>query len=203
MKKLLKNTAAAVALMAGFALPSAALATVYTNDTDISIPDNTEIQSDINVADAGSLASITVTAGIDHTYIGDLRITLVAADGTELILMNRPGLADNNGCCGFGDNLSSASPLVFDDAAATPAESAQGGGTYAPDEALTALLGSSITGTWSLLVSDNAGLDQGRLDYWSLDINWEQAEVPEPAALGLMGFGLVGIGLATRRRKAK
>ncbi|WP_321390769.1 proprotein convertase P-domain-containing protein [Emcibacter sp.] len=199
MKKSIKNTAAVVALMAGFALPSAAMATIYTNDTDFSIADNSVIQSDINVAETGTLSSITVEAGIDHTWIGDLRITLVAADGTEITLMDRPGLADDT-CCGTSADLASGNPLIFDDASVVAAEDAAGGGTFAPDEALATLLGSSITGTWSLLVNDRQGGDQGRLDYWSLNINWEQVQVSEPASLALLGFGLAGVGLARRRK---
>ncbi|MFC7050874.1 proprotein convertase P-domain-containing protein [Emcibacter nanhaiensis] len=200
MTKTLKNTAAVVALMAGFALPSAAMATIYTNDTDVAIPAEGSVSSDIVIADAGSIASITVEAGIDHTWIGDLLITLESADGTEIVLMDRPGVPAST--FGNSDDLSAGNPLIFDDASLVAAETANGGGTYGPDDALASLFGESLAGTWTLHIEDLAGGDAGLLDYWSLNINWEIVDAPEPAALGLMGLGLVGMGFAARRRKA-
>ncbi|UXI66144.1 PKD domain-containing protein [Tahibacter amnicola] len=65
----------------------------YTNTTDFAITDNATINSPIVVSgrpgNAPSNASVTVA--IDHTYQGDLKVDLVAPDGTLYNIHNRTG----------------------------------------------------------------------------------------------------------------
>ena len=81
----------------------------YSNGTDVAIGDNTTVDSPITVSgrtgNAPSNASIAVT--ILHTYKGDLKVDLVAPDGTLYNLHNRSGGSADNVIGTFSRNLSS------------------------------------------------------------------------------------------------
>ncbi|TDR42569.1 PKD repeat protein [Tahibacter aquaticus] len=70
----------------------------YTNTTDYAITDNTTVDSPIVVSgrsgNAPSNASVTVA--IVHTYQGDLKVDLVAPDGTLYNIHNRTGAGTDN-----------------------------------------------------------------------------------------------------------
>ena len=118
----------------------------------LNIPDNAPagVRDTVNFAAAATLASIKVTVDITHTYIGDLRLTLLAPSGAAAVLHDRNG--------GNADNIQ----RVFD-LASTPA--------------LGALSRQSIQGTWTLHVQDFAAVDVGRLNRWELEIQGSQAAV--------------------------
>jgi subtilisin-like proprotein convertase family protein len=86
---------------------------------------------------------ITVEVDITHTFIGDLRVVLIAPSGDQAVLHNRTG--------GTQDNL-----IVTYDSTATPS--------------LVALVGQAIQGSWVLRVTDLAGRDVGKLNKWSLEV---------------------------------
>ncbi|WP_368050636.1 S8 family serine peptidase [Micromonospora sp. C28SCA-DRY-2] len=69
-----------------------------TNGADVSIPDNSTVQSTITISGcAGNAASdATVEVHIVHTYVGDLVVTLVAPGGRTYPLHNRTGGAADN-----------------------------------------------------------------------------------------------------------
>ena len=70
----------------------------YSNTTDYTISDNATVDSPITVSgrsgNAPSNASVTVA--IVHTYIGDLKVDLVAPDGTLYNIHNRTGSSTDN-----------------------------------------------------------------------------------------------------------
>ncbi|MEO3778439.1 S8 family peptidase [Micromonospora sp. B11E3] len=80
-----------------------------TNGTDVTISDNTTVESSITISGCSGNASATSTVAVDivHTYIGDLVVTLVAPDGTGYVLHNRAGGAADNINQTFTVNLSS------------------------------------------------------------------------------------------------
>ncbi|ANZ40801.1 hypothetical protein BBK82_37270 [Lentzea guizhouensis] len=69
-----------------------------TNDGDVSIGDNTTVESPITITGCPSApsATSTVPVKIAHTYIGDLAVTLVAPDGSTYPLHNRSGGSADN-----------------------------------------------------------------------------------------------------------
>ncbi|MBW4717655.1 S8 family peptidase [Saccharothrix obliqua] len=70
-----------------------------TNDTDVAIGDNSDVNSPITLDCTGAASATTqVTVNIVHTYIADLVVDLVAPDGTVYNLHNRTG--------GSADNIS-------------------------------------------------------------------------------------------------
>ena len=60
------------------------------------ITNNNDISDTIKVPNSGTVTSVSVTVNISHTYIGDLKVELVAPDGTIKTLHNREGDGTNN-----------------------------------------------------------------------------------------------------------
>lgn len=113
---------------------------------DLPIPDTQPagIASSIAITDTGTVASLAVAIDITHTYIGDLRIELVAPTGRAVTLHAQLG--------GGQDNLVTR----YDSAA--------------PLSPLSALLGQPMQGNWTLRVADLAAVDVGRLNKWSVEM---------------------------------
>jgi subtilisin family serine protease len=108
----------------------------------LTIPDaGAPVASAIEVSDSGALTDLRLQVDIRHTYIGDLRVELIAPDNTGVVLHNHGGGASNNLIRGYS---------VQD----TPA--------------LRALLGRPARGRWQLKVRDDAGFDVGRIEAWRL-----------------------------------
>ncbi|GGU70738.1 peptidase M4 [Streptomyces litmocidini] len=73
--------------------------TVFTNDADVSIPDNgVAVTSTVNVTGVTGNAPTNLQVGVDivHTYIGDLVVDLIAPDGSVYNLSNRAGGSADN-----------------------------------------------------------------------------------------------------------
>lgn len=120
----------------------------------LAIPDNDAngVRHTMGIDDAGSLASIKVGVDITHTFIGDLRLTLIAPSGRQVVLHERNG--------GSADNIRRSY-----DALTTPG--------------LSTLAGESIQGDWELWVQDLASLDHGTLNRWELEIDTRATAVIE------------------------
>ncbi|RKT55953.1 S8 family peptidase [Saccharothrix australiensis] len=68
-----------------------------TNDTDVAIGDNSDVNSTIELTCQGTAsATAQVTVNIVHSYIGDLVVDLVAPDGSVYNLHNRAGGSADN-----------------------------------------------------------------------------------------------------------
>jgi subtilisin-like proprotein convertase family protein len=96
---------------------------------------------------SGILENIQVHVNIEHPFIGDLGVKLVAPDGTKVTLHHRQG--------GSTDNLDT----LYD---------------MADIEGLYGLKGKNIEGTWSLVVRDYAPKDNGRLKKWNIALAYQQ-----------------------------
>lgn len=116
------------------------------------IPDNDPagMHDTLRFDAAALLADIQLKLDLRHTYIGDLRISLIAPSGTTVVLHNRAG--------GSANDLQ----RVFD-TVTTPA--------------LLALQAESIRGIWTLWIQDLAARDTGVLSRWDLDISATSVEV--------------------------
>jgi subtilisin family serine protease len=81
----------------------------YSNGTDVAIGDNTTVNSAITVSGRSGNASSTtpVAVNIVHTYQGDLKVDLVAPDGSVYVLHNRTGAGTDNINQTYTVNLSS------------------------------------------------------------------------------------------------
>ncbi|NUT49605.1 MAG: S8 family serine peptidase, partial [Saccharothrix sp.] len=108
-----------------------------TNDTDVTIGDNSDVSSSIALSCGGNASSTTtVQVAIVHTYIGDLIVDLVAPGGSVYNLLTRSG--------GSTDNINR---------------------TFTVDASSEV-----AAGTWKLRVRDQALLDTGYLNSWTLDV---------------------------------
>ena len=81
----------------------------YTNSADYTISDNTTVESPITVSGRTGNGSATtpVAVNIVHTYKGDLKVDLIAPDGSLYVLHNRAGGSADNIVQTFNVNLSS------------------------------------------------------------------------------------------------
>jgi subtilisin-like proprotein convertase family protein len=95
-----------------------------------------------------------------HSWVDDLKFSLISPDGTERLFWNRP--------CANHDDFN----IQFDDEA--------GGGTwpcppvngltYRPDNSLTVFDGEQAMGTWLMKIEDIQNQDGGSLNSWGLKV---------------------------------
>lgn len=110
------------------------------------IPDNnsTGISSSIHISQTGSMQGIEVGIDITHTFIGDLRVELTTPAGQRVVLHDRSGFSS--------DNLIRTYNSVS-------------------NSDLSALIGTSVQGDWSVRVTDLAGADIGKFNRWTLALS--------------------------------
>lgn len=120
----------------------------------LAIPDNKSkgVRDTISVDEAGALNFIRLAVDIAHPFIGDLRLTLIAPSGEQVVLHDRSG--------GGTGNLRRSY-----DADDTPA--------------LRRLSGQAVRGAWILWVQDLAPADRGRLERWELELGVAASAVVE------------------------
>jgi subtilisin-like proprotein convertase family protein len=134
------------------------------------IPDVNSVDVPINVTDVGAVADVNVRVRLNHTFDGDLALTLIAPDGTSVALANNRGGAGQN--YGTGANDCSGVPTVFDDSAtiAIGSGTAPFAGSFRPDSPLSAFNGKGLNGVWILRVSDTGTIDVGTVGCVTLEI---------------------------------
>ncbi|HEX8351480.1 MAG TPA: proprotein convertase P-domain-containing protein [Pyrinomonadaceae bacterium] len=105
------------------------------------------------------------TVGLDHSWVGDLVITLTSPQGTTVTLLSRPGGGGdgNNFCNTTFDDEGGVSSIQSINALGAPYT-----GTFTPASPLAAFRGQNPNGTWTLRVSDRVGDDTGSVRAFSL-----------------------------------
>ena len=80
----------------------------YTNDTDVAIADKATVESPITISgrSGNGAAKTPVSVNIVHTFKGDLKVELVAPDGSAYLLHNRTGGSADNVVQTYTVNLS-------------------------------------------------------------------------------------------------
>ena len=106
-----------------------------------------------------------------HTYMSDLVFTLIAPDGTSVLLIDRECGSSNN----FSISLSDAATTPVDNAGCSPLGQ---GGTFQPESPLNVLVGKPVAGNWTLRVEDVANQDGGALSSWTLRVCISTAALP-------------------------
>ncbi|WP_422105426.1 BspA family leucine-rich repeat surface protein [Winogradskyella sp.] len=158
-------------------------------NTPVDIPDNddTGITSVANITGIDAdleVIEITVQTAVNHSWIGDLYMDLTAPNG-ETVVLFAESLNENS-------NLNADFPIVFTDAATTPAidigntisgfdavcevdniceyTAMEGVDAFAQLIAEINTNGSSFNGDWTLSLRDDIGDDTGNLVSWQLNI---------------------------------
>jgi subtilisin-like proprotein convertase family protein len=162
--------------------------TISYTGPPVAVPDNVPAGVNINIPVSGVTGNITdlnftfdtggacdaivnnLNAGMNHTWVGDLAFKLTSPNGTTVTFIDRIGVPAS--AAGFnGNNFCAA---TIDDAAATPIEGVTVepvAGTFSPNNPLAVFNGQSANGNWVLNVSDNAGIDTGSMQRFSLVIS--------------------------------
>ncbi|MFN7614276.1 MAG: proprotein convertase P-domain-containing protein, partial [Phycisphaerae bacterium] len=173
-------------LLATFAaFAGLASAQVYTSSGAITINDSgpaNPYPSVINVTNGPtSIARLSVRInGLTHTFSPDIDVMLVAPGGQSVILMSDAGNSSNL----TGVNLTFADGFpqlaIAQIASGTYAcTNLPGSEQFAPpapiasntQTSLASLMGTNANGAWSLFVLDDADLDSGSIQSWSLEFN--------------------------------
>ncbi|WP_152986679.1 cadherin-like domain-containing protein, partial [Pseudovibrio sp. POLY-S9] len=121
---------------------------------DLAIPDNGRaLRSTISVGEDIALQNVEVLLDLQHQQLGDLEIILVGPDGTESILINRPGVSLEAGSSdrGYGN---------FDQTWLTTSTNHWAG---------------QSAGDWTLIVKDTQSGKTGTLQNWELRLYGDQA----------------------------
>ncbi len=168
---------------------------------DQNLPDNSNVPFDsempIDFFDADQVVTecddiLSITANLEHTFIGDLTIWLECPNGQQMLLLdNGPsGGPDATGCMypdlggndlgepfsnppvGYDYTWTPDADYIMDD----PSNPAVGGGTvpggaYLPCEDFCSLVGCPLNGIWTLYIHDQWLGDDGFLFNWNLEFN--------------------------------
>ena len=129
-----------------------------------SIPDNdlvTGLTSQITLPSTCASASeiSSVTLNISHTWNADLDIYLISPNGTQVTLCTDRG--------GDGDNITAT---LQTGGTVLPTGNTTINGTFAPQSPFSGFSGPA-EGNWTLRVFDDADLDTGTLNSWSITVN--------------------------------
>ncbi len=155
---------------------SLVLGQTYSSAPGIAIPDNNPagVSDTITIPPQQTdvITDLNVDLVIDHTWVGDLTVTLThVATGTVVTLIEAPGAPPTSNSCP-GDNIDA----TMDDAAATAAETTCDtpsvpaiGGSKQPNGLLADFNNETLAGQWVLKVSDNGTGDVGTLVSWTLN----------------------------------
>lgn len=128
---------------------------------NLSIPDNgSAVTTLVNVPSGGSIADVTVSVDLTHSWIGDLSIG-VEHNGTNVSLYN--------GTCGSNEDIS----LVFDDAgAAINCAASTSGAATLPAQPLSAFDGMDASGGWTFSFQDSANDDIGSVTQICVNVDF-------------------------------
>ncbi len=121
---------------------------------------------------------------VQHTYVSDLVITLVAPDGSTALLADRVG-ADTDDFY----------RTVLTDRATTPIYLAPAPrqGEYLAEVPLETIANAPAAGTWELLVVDVVGGDTGTLQGWTLELCTSSGAPLPPAGPYRLALPLVSL----------
>ncbi|MEL6142179.1 MAG: proprotein convertase P-domain-containing protein, partial [Bacteroidota bacterium] len=138
------------------------------NSTTASVPISSgpppvQVFMDVNVPDEGIVTDLDIyQLNINHSYVRDLQVTLIAPDGTQSVVMDRECGNQNNVMISFDDEASQTelpcppvNPGLF---------------VTAPNEELSVFDNHPTQGNWTLEVNDFANMDGGALNSYGLKV---------------------------------
>ncbi len=132
--------------------------------------------------------------GLNHSWVGDLTMTLISPGGTEVVIMDRPG----NGSSGrnfcqtlFNDDGAFPNIQSIDQDGADEPHT----GTFLPANPLSAFDGEDADGQWTLRLQDHFSPDTGQLNAFSMIVTGITCAAPVQDAYDLwaQASGLTGL----------
>lgn len=157
----------------------------------IAIVDNTTFSTTINIPDSFTMNDVNVNIDIEHTWTGDITLTLEHPDGTQVIVFDdADGCSANDIGVTFDDE--SANALDCDPGAGGTGADAFPEADYIPSNALAAFDGKDSAGVWTLFVEDDAGGDTGILNSWGITYDFDPI-VATPLEVDLDANGMATI----------
>lgn len=115
---------------------------VATTDPTQNVRDYTTVEQHVDVAQDCTIGRAAVVLDLQHSYVADLRVTLRAPTGTEVVLHNHQS----------GSRRSLSTTIDWDDRRGV----------------LHTLAGQNARGRWTLAVRDSVGADNGTLHTFSM-----------------------------------
>ncbi|HYE60980.1 MAG TPA: choice-of-anchor X domain-containing protein, partial [Phycisphaerales bacterium] len=118
-------------------------------------------------AGSGTISNLGITLGMNHTWVGDV-IATISNGTTTATFINRPGVP-GTGVNGFSDNLAGEyrftglASASIDTGCTNVSTHNVPAGAYQPFESLAGFNGQPLEGTWTITLTDNAGLDTGSI----------------------------------------
>ena len=109
-----------------------------------------------------AIGDVNVRVAYNHTWMGDVALTLVSPQGTRVDLIKE------NTC-----NDQSSFNIKFDDDSGTINCDTANGGTlvsFRPEEPLSAFIGQNANGDWRLEIKDNGFANSGTVTSWDLEL---------------------------------
>lgn len=169
----------------------------------LDIPDQGVLTNQIYVPDSRLILDVNVSVNITHDFTGDLRVSLVAPNGREVVLM--AGRGDDGS---FQVDNAQPVPALFDDEGSVSIGNAippYSGRTFTPDEPLSGFDALSGVGFWTLRIQDTHAGNTGKLNGWSLRFIF-QNNIFGPFELNdtittARDLGISGTGSAQRQAK--
>lgn len=126
------------------------------------IDNNNSLQTSvINVNETNLISDINVGIDVTHPYIGDLQVSILSPEGTQIDLITQ-------GLCSSENNLK----ITFDDDTIDDinCSSTNNNEIYKPVEALSSLNNENPFGNWTLGIADLASGDTGTLNAWTIEV---------------------------------
>lgn len=118
------------------------------------------ILAELNIFDSGSITDLNIEKiRGSHEWVGDLDVSLIGPDGTEVRLWESECFNQSNFNCGFDDSspYEIACPLTQ-------------GLFFKPLDALSVFNGYDIAGKWTLKIKDNVSGSGGSLQEYKLEL---------------------------------
>lgn len=184
--------------------------TVWTNvpqpfvDGLTVLPDGSGVSYSAGVNISGFPAGTQITTGTDitqvclvmeHSYIGDLSVTLTCPNGTQVTLFDEYNLGTGAGNTFLGDPIDPGTgtpgngwqycfsttgvfgPFSLENAAGNHTLStinpgnSMTPGSYTSEDPFTDFVGCDLNGTWTLTITDNLLADDGFIFSWWIDVD--------------------------------
>lgn len=144
---------------------------VYCSTPGVAIPDNDPggVVDVLSITDIAPLADVSVQIEATHTWVGDLSVSVQRNGGTQVVLLDRPGVPATAGGC----QENNVDATLWDGAASAvedecPVADPTLSGQLIPNGFLSDFDGENLIGNWVLTVSDSELFDTGTLDKWCI-----------------------------------